>query len=47
MDDLKRFVEQDAFARHLGIELLECALIAHFRGTVYRKSTAIGDVFAP
>src|SRR5512137_2865818 len=23
MDDLKRFVEQDAFARHLGIELIE------------------------
>jgi acyl-CoA thioesterase len=23
------------------------ALIAHFRGTVYRKSAAIGDVFAP
>lgn len=23
MDDLRRFVEQDAFARHLGIELLE------------------------
>jgi acyl-CoA thioesterase len=22
-------------------------LIAHFRGTVYRKSAAIGDVFAP
>jgi acyl-CoA thioesterase len=136
MDDLKRFVEQDAFARHLGIELLKYgdgratarltvgpqhlnsagtlhggaifsladaafsaaanshgvlalsidasisyfqalqsgtltaearevarnpklatylidvtdgsgALIAHFRGTVYRKSAAIGDVFAP
>ena len=136
MDDLKRFVEQDAFARHLGVEMLaygdgrasarltvephhlnsagtlhggaifsladaafsaaanshgvlalsidasisyfqavtggaltaearEVArnpklatylidvrdeaggLIAHFRGTVYRKSAAIGDVFAP
>jgi acyl-CoA thioesterase len=23
------------------------ALIAHFRGTVYRKSVAIGDVFTP
>ena len=23
MDDLKRFVENDAFARHLGIEMLE------------------------
>jgi acyl-CoA thioesterase len=23
------------------------ALIAHFRGTVYRKSAAIGDVFTP
>ena len=23
------------------------ALIAHFRGTVYRKSAAIGDVFSP
>lgn len=23
------------------------ALVAHFRGTVYRKSAAIGDVFAP
>jgi acyl-CoA thioesterase len=136
MDDLDRFVEQDAFARHLGVEMLEYgdgratarlvvrpahlnsagilhggavfsladaafsaaanshgvlalsidasisyfqavtggaliaearevarnpklatylidvrdepgALIAHFRGTVYRKSAAIGDVFAP
>ena len=136
MDDLERFVEQDAFARHLGVEMLEYgdgratarlvvqpkhlnsagtlhggaifsladaafsaaanshgvlalsidasisyfqavtggaltaeahevarnpklatylidvrdeagALIAHFRGTVYRKSAAIGDVFAP
>ena len=25
----------------------EGGLIAHFRGTVYRKSSAIGDVFAP
>jgi len=136
MDDLKRFVEQDAFARHLGVEMLaygdglakarltvepchlnsagtlhggaifsladaafsaaanshgvlalsidasisyfqavtggvliaearevarnpklatylidvrddDDGLIAHFRGTVYRKSAAIGDVFAP
>jgi len=23
------------------------SLVAHFRGTVYRKSAAIGDVFAP
>jgi acyl-CoA thioesterase len=136
MDDLKRFVEQDAFARHVGVEVLEYGdgratarlivqpqhlnsagtlhggaifsladaafsaaanshgvlalsidtsisyfravsggtltaearevarnpklatylidvtdesggLIAHFRGTVYRKSAAIGDVFVP
>jgi acyl-CoA thioesterase len=24
MDDLKRFVERDAFARHIGAEVLEC-----------------------
>ncbi len=136
MDDLKRFVEQDAFARHVGVQVVEYGdgratarlqieahhlnsagtlhggaifaladaafsaaanshgvlalsidasisyfqavrggtltadahevarnpklatyvidisddsggLIAHFRGTVYRKSAAIGDVFAP
>lgn len=25
MDDLQRFIEKDAFARHIGVEMLECA----------------------